>query len=54
MNQKSTHSSVGASGRHRWSQCPASVKLSQDIPNTESPLAKEGYISALYGRVSFK
>lgn len=36
------HSSIGASSCHRWMECPASVKLSNNIPSTTSQYAEEG------------
>lgn len=39
------HSPIGASGMHRWAQCPGSVKLSVGMPNYESPEAAEGTLA---------
>ena len=36
------HSILGASGAHRWMNCPGSVGLGVGIPNTESEFAAEG------------
>jgi hypothetical protein len=36
------HSNLGASGAYRWMRCPGSVALSKDIPDKESPYAREG------------
>jgi len=36
------HSSLGASGASRWMNCPASVRLSQGIDDSESIYAAEG------------
>lgn len=36
------HSRLGASGAHRWFQCPGSVRLSEGMPNESSIYAKEG------------
>lgn len=36
------HSTLGASGAHRWMQCPGSIRLSQGIPQTSSVYAEEG------------
>lgn len=38
----SAHSRIGASSMSRWSKCPASVRLSKDMPNTSSAYAEEG------------
>jgi hypothetical protein len=39
------HSSLGASSMERWATCPASVKLSEGLPNPSSPYAAEGTIA---------
>lgn len=39
------HSRIGASSMDRWSQCPASVRLSQGIPNRSSKYAEEGTLA---------
>jgi hypothetical protein len=36
------HSKLGASSSHRWSACPGSVKLCENIPNRSSAYAEEG------------
>lgn len=36
------HSSLGASSASRWMACPGSVRLSEGMPDYESPAAKEG------------
>jgi hypothetical protein len=36
------HSKLGASSSHRWMECPGSVRLSADAPNTSSAFAMEG------------
>ncbi len=36
------HSRIGASSYSRWGTCPASVRLSKDMPNTSSAYAAEG------------
>lgn len=38
----SAHSRIGASSMSRWSKCPASVRLSKDMPNISSSYAEEG------------
>jgi len=42
MIQAPAHSELGASGMHRWRNCPGSVKLSRGVPNTSSRFAEEG------------
>lgn len=42
MAGPSKHSSIGASGMHRWANCPGSVKLSEGMPNPSSIYAEEG------------
>lgn len=36
------HSKIGASSMHRWANCPGSVRLSENMPNTSSKYAYEG------------
>ena len=36
------HSPIGASSMERWSACPGSVRLSKDLPSTQSEYALEG------------
>jgi len=36
------HATLGASSAHRWLACPASVRLTRDIPSVSSPYAEEG------------
>lgn len=42
MSQTPAHSELGASGMHRWRNCPGSVKLSRGVPNISSTFAEEG------------
>lgn len=42
LNIKPKHSPIGASSRSRWSQCPGSIRMSKDKPNTVGVAAKEG------------
>lgn len=37
-----SHSKIGASSMHRWAACPGSIRLSEGLPNHESPYALEG------------
>lgn len=36
------HSKIGASSMYRWSACPGSVRLSENVPKTSSKYAEEG------------
>lgn len=36
------HSELGASGASRWMACPASVRMTRDLPDTRSAYAEEG------------
>jgi hypothetical protein len=36
------HAKLSASGAERWTQCPGSVKLSEGIPDRDSPWSLEG------------
>ena len=38
----STHSLLSPSSSHRWSVCAASVRLTQNLPNTTNPMAQRG------------
>jgi len=42
MSGPTAHSIIGASGMHRWENCPGSVKLSEGIRSTTSVYAEEG------------
>lgn len=39
------HAKLSASGAHRWINCPGSVKLESDYPDTTSEYAKEGTLA---------
>jgi hypothetical protein len=39
------HASLGASTSHRWMACPGSIRMSDGIPNIETPYAKEGTVA---------
>jgi len=40
-----SHSVFGASGAHRWVECPASVRMEQGQPDQDSPYAAEGTLA---------
>jgi len=40
--EQAAHSKIGASSMHRWAACPGSVKLCENLPNTESEYARLG------------
>lgn len=42
MSEEKAHSQIGASSLYRWSRCPGSVKLSENIPSSTSKYAEEG------------
>lgn len=42
---QAAHSPVGASSMYRWAKCPGSVRLSENIPDVETPESKEGTIA---------
>ena len=48
MASDTEHSPVGASGRHRWSMCPGSVRLCKGVPSYTSRWARDGQICHLY------
>ena len=39
------HAKLGASGSHRWLNCPGSIKAEEPYPNKTSPYAEEGTIA---------
>lgn len=41
----SKHSKLSPSGAHRWMKCPASVRLSENIKDTNSVYAREGTLA---------
>lgn len=44
-SQQVAHSKIGASSYYRWKACPASVRLSEGIPNTSSSYAQAGTVA---------
>jgi len=40
-----SHALLGASSSHRWLHCPPSARLCEDMPDTDSPYAREGSIA---------
>ena len=42
MQPQPAHSTIGASSMHRWKNCPGSVRMSKNIPNSSSEYAEEG------------
>lgn len=36
------HAKLSPSSRHRWARCPASVRLSEGIPNESNPSSRDG------------
>src|SRR6185437_12753993 len=51
------HSKLSFSGRERWSACPASVHLSEGMPDSSGPAAAEGTcahtVAEFYARQAF-
>lgn len=41
----SKHALLGASSAHRWLNCPPSVRLTENMPDTESPYAAAGTLA---------
>ncbi len=39
------HAALGASGAHRWRQCPGSIRLSDGLPDTTSEAAAQGTVA---------
>ena len=48
------HSEIGASGMHRWSKCPGSVRQSKGLPNYNSEEADEGTCAHGLAEVALK
>jgi hypothetical protein len=42
MNAPVDHSALGASGAHRWTACPGSVRAQKNMPDAPSSYAQEG------------
>lgn len=40
-----SHALLGASSSHRWLHCPPSARLCADLPDTDSPYAREGSLA---------
>lgn len=45
MIDNKAHSKIGASGMHRWAECPGSVNLAEKIGNITSAYAAEGTLA---------
>lgn len=48
------HSRFGASGAHRWIECPASIIAEQDYPEQHSPYAAEGTCAHAVAEVALR
>ena len=48
------HARLSASGSKKWINCPASVSMEEDFPETESEYAKEGTIAHSLGELKIK
>lgn len=48
------HATLSASSAHRWMTCPASVVLSDGIPDVTSPYAAEGTLAHSYAELTLK
>lgn len=48
------HAILGASAAERWLNCPPSVALTQDMPDTSSPYAREGTIAHELGELKLR
>ena len=44
LQQKDAHALFAPSASHRWIHCPASIKMSKDIPDSTSSYAHEGTV----------
>ncbi len=45
------HATLGASSAKRWMTCPGSVRLSEGLPDSESPHAREGSAAHALGEI---
>lgn len=48
------HARLSASGSKKWINCPASVAMEEQFPDTESPFAKEGTAAHTLGELKIK
>ncbi len=53
MSEK-VHSILGASGAHRWMNCPGVIRLTKDMPEIKSSYAKEGTDAHALGEYCLK
>lgn len=51
---EAVHSPLGASAAERWLNCPPSVALTADLPDTTSPYAAEGSIAHELGELKLR
>lgn len=51
---KSFHSPYGPSSAHRWFQCPASIKMTENLPSKESVFSLEGSLAHDLARKSLE
>lgn len=52
--KQAKHAVLGASSAERWLNCPPSVALTQDMPDTTSPYAREGTIAHELGELKLR
>lgn len=45
MPAPKNHAVLSASSAHRWLNCPGSVSLTKDMPDTKSEYAEEGRLA---------
>lgn len=45
MPTPKNHAVLSASSAHRWLNCPGSVSLTKDMPDTKSEYAEEGRLA---------
>lgn len=48
------HAKLSASGAHRWINCPGSVRLEEDFPDTTSSYAREGTLAHALAEAKLK
>lgn len=48
------HARLSASGSSRWLNCPGSVRLEEEFPDTTSPYALEGTLAHSIGELKLK
>lgn len=54
MGDKRLHARLGASKAARWRACPGSVRMSEGLPDIDTPYAQEGRAAHALGEIALK